>query len=144
MRPSDALAWDAASEAQDSTRCSSWSTSGSTTTISGGAIQPALTLVRAPSLTNIFSARSASPETESPGPTRPELTLFSDPSAADAPAGKWGGEGRCKSELAVGDMGFYRLRCDLDDNHPELHWDRSLKVVWTEWTEADELANQSE
>jgi hypothetical protein len=40
---------------------------------------------------------------------------------------------------AVQSVGGEALRCHLEEDHPELHWDRALSVVWAEWTTAQEL-----
>ena len=51
--------------------------------------------------------------------------------------GEWGGDGLCKATAIIGaDQG--ELVCDLEDNHPDLHWDKGHWIVWTRWTEDDE------
>lgn len=57
---------------------------------------------------------------------------------ADEATGQWGGTGTCKDIKYIGDAGYFRLSCCLDENRPELHWDRDHEILWADWSAADE------
>lgn len=47
-----------------------------------------------------------------------------------------GGECQAMALIASSDhVDEVPLCCDLDDNHPELHWDKRQQVTWAPWTE---------
>ena len=52
------------------------------------------------------------------------------------------GLGRCQAEMTIGREDT--LWCDLEENHPELHWDAGAEVVWGGHTFAQEMADNPE
>lgn len=62
-------------------------------------------------------------------------------SQAGAEARASTGLGQCPDSRRVGGPYPVDLTCDLEQNHPDLHWDWSHDLIWQHWTEDQERAD---